>query len=121
MTRNEQSSGSASDEMNAVLEEHRVSHGPACEGRDMCLVLAPDMIGALKALADERNLRRISVRTAAEDNLLEVPLKLGLAPRPAVWAALSALADADDEFIVSIERVTAWPKQGHEATDRDAG
>jgi hypothetical protein len=80
-------------------------------------VAGNELVGRLKELIDEGNVRRLIIRTPNNEAILEVPLTAGvavggvftiLAP---VWAALGALAALLARVKVEIIRSDAGPKQ----------
>lgn len=90
-------------------------------------VRGDEAIAKIKELVREGNVRRISIRNAEGDTLLEVPLTFGvvgvlLAP---TLAALGAVAALVTDCTISVERIEAeGPEadlEAHEATEADGG
>jgi hypothetical protein len=90
-------------------------------------VRGDEAIAKIKELVREGNVRRISIRNAGGDVLLEVPLTFGvvgalLAP---TLAALGAVAALVTDCTISVERGevdgSESEPEAHEATEADAG
>ena len=74
-------------------------------------------VGALRALANEGNVRRIFLDDA-DGTLIEIPMVLGVGAGPrleAVWAAAAYLARLRGRLTIRVHREQAWPP----TTERD--
>ena len=90
-------------------------------------VRGDEAIAKIKELVREGNVRRISIRNAEGDTLLEVPLTIGvvgalLAP---TLAALGAVAALVTDCTIRVERIETDASEAvpdaSEATEADAG
>jgi hypothetical protein len=69
------------------------------------------MVGKVKELVHEGNIRRVIIKDAEGKTLIEVPLTIGVvgAVLLPVWAALGAIAALAAELTIVIERVEDQP------------
>lgn len=74
------------------MNEEREGNGPG--RRERYRVKGEELVGKVKELIHEGNVRRIIVRTEEGRELIEIPLSLGVAGAilAPVWAALGAVA-----------------------------
>ncbi len=79
-----------------------------CETLRLDPAKADKVIEQLKALAHEGNLRRILVKNAGGDALIEVPLTVGVvgAALIPVWAAIGAIAALVTDCTITLEKRT---------------
>lgn len=89
-------------------------------------VRGDEVLAKIKELVREGNVRRVSIRNAQGETLLEVPLTVGVVGALLVptLAALGAVAALVTDCTISVER-TEGPgesaPEAHEATEADGG
>ena len=98
-----------------MSEEEKVTEEPASEGPkgrvEEFVVSGESVIGTIKDLLHEGNVRRVSLQTEDGKALIEVPLTIGLAAGTAaallapVWAAIGAIAALVVKLKIVVERV----------------
>jgi hypothetical protein len=78
------------------------------------------LVGAIKDLIHEGNIRRISIRNSEGITLLEIPLVVGLAGAVLVpvWAAVGALAALVAKCTLVVERLDAGDTAPPASTSR---
>ena len=93
-----------------MSEEEKVTEEP--KGRvEEFVVSGESVIGKIKELLHEGNVRRVSLQTEDGKMLIEVPLTLGMAGAAAaaivapVWAAIGAIAALVVKLRIVVERV----------------
>ncbi|MGQ9845490.1 MAG: DUF4342 domain-containing protein [Caldisericia bacterium] len=66
-----------------------------------------ELLGFIKKLINEGNIRRITVKDKDGNTLLEIPLTVGLAVSILipVWVAIGAIAALASNYIIVIEKI----------------
>jgi hypothetical protein len=79
--------------------------------REEFRVSGEKMVGKVKELVHEGNIRRVIIKDAEGKTLIEIPLTIGVvgAVLLPVWAALGAIAALAAELTIVIERVEDQP------------
>ena len=75
-------------------------------GREEYKVCGDDLLGRVKELVREGNIRRITIRSEEGNTLIEIPLAIGLvgAMLLPVWAAVGAIAALVTNCTIAVER-----------------
>lgn len=75
-------------------------------GREEYRVCGDDLLGRVKELVREGNIRRITIRSEEGNTLIEIPLAIGLvgAMLLPVWAAVGAIAALVTNCTIAVER-----------------
>ena len=104
-----QTSGTNQQTGRTVTEEFRVS-GEA-------------VVGKVKELVREGNVRRITIKNDEGKVLIEIPLTIGVvgAVLLPVWAAISAIAALVANLTISVEKVADGEKVAKSPATTDAG
>ena len=83
-------------------------------------ITGQQLLGSIKDLIHEGNIRRLSIRNSKGITLLEIPLVVGLAGAVLVpvWAAVGALAALVAKCTLVVERVSAGEEAPPASTSR---
>ena len=99
--------GQAEAEVDGVEVEVEVEEEAAGDGeREEYKVCGDDLLGRVKELVREGNIRRITIRSEDGNTLIEIPLAIGLvgAMLLPVWAAVGSIAALVTNCTIAVER-----------------
>jgi hypothetical protein len=91
-------------EVEVEIEEAEEEAGDGA--REEYKVCGDDLLGRVKELVREGNIRRITIRSEEGNTLIEIPLAIGLvgAMLLPVWAAVGAIAALVTNCTIAVER-----------------
>jgi hypothetical protein len=94
-------------EVEVEVEEVKVEDEEEAEdSREEYSVCGEDLLSRVKELVREGNIRRITIRSAEGNTLIEIPLAIGVvgAMLLPVWAAIGAIAALVTNCTIAVER-----------------